>query len=73
MNKREKSPDKYERSRDKKTQSKMDKGYDSKMSPGKDRDKEQRGKIVDPRRNKVNAPVVKQHIREFTSAFCKRF
>ena len=51
----------------------MDKGYDSKISPGKDKDRENRGKMVDPRRNKVNVPVVKEHIRQFISAFCKRF
>ena len=72
LNKKDRTPDKRDgdRSRDKKSGSK---GWDSKMSPGKERDREQRGKIVDPRKQRVNAPVVRQHIRELISAFCKRF
>ena len=31
------------------------------------------GKLVDPRRVKVNVPVIKDHIKLLISSFCKRF
>jgi hypothetical protein len=59
--------------RERKSNSKVDRGMlqlDSRMSPGKDREKG--GILVDPRR-RVNVPLIKEHLRMLITAFCKRF
>lgn len=43
------------------------------LSPSKDRGDQQRKRLIDPRRQKVNVPMVRQHIKMLITTFCKRF